>query len=216
MKTSMIESFALFQHIQETELEHVLQNLQAYTKSYEKGDFILYTGDYAPSMGIVLSGNVSVVQRDVWGKENIFHQIHEGGMFAETYAYLEHEPLMVDVIANCKSEILFLNIRALWELPMNKTNASLMKNLTHILAQKNLHLSRKIEHITPRTIRERVFSYLQDQSIKQNTTHLHISFDRQQLADYLCVERSALSHELSKLQKEGKIKLEKHFIDLII
>ena len=143
--------------------------------------------------------------------------VRKGGLFAEAYAMLEDEPLLVDVMANEDCSILFLKIKN--ALSPSKSpeswNYKIIRNLLMISSRKNLILSGRSFHTAPKTIRGRVMSYLNAMSLQKGTKEFDIPFDRQQLADYLNLERSALSKELGKMQKEGIIKTRKsHFIIL--
>ena len=137
--------------------------------------------------------------------------------FAETYALLEDETLLVDVRANENCRILFFRIGSLKSL-RSSNELWAMKficNMLEISAHKNVVLSGRSFHISPRTIRERILSYLNTVSLQKHSTEFDIPFDRQQLADYLNVDRSALSNELSKLQREGIISCRKNHFELL-
>jgi CRP-like cAMP-binding protein len=87
--------------------------------------------------------------------------------------------------------------------------------MVRLLSYKNLELMKKINHITKRSTREKLLSYLSAEAKKQGSKSFLIPFDRQQLADYLCVERSAMSSELSKMRSEGLLEYQKSFFTLI-
>lgn len=140
--------------------------------------------------------------------------ISTGHVFAETYA-LTGEPLMVDAVASETSVILFLDIDKLMSSQFENTHCkdTILNNLLHISIQKNLTLSNRIFCTSPKTIRERLLIYLSNESRKAGSQEFVIPFDRQQLADYLNVDRSALSKELGKMRDEGLIEFRKmHFI----
>lgn len=215
MDMNIITKSDLFQNVPKEDLPVVLQNLQAKEAMYTKGSYIFHTGDTTDCIGMVEKGTVSVIQCNAWGKDNIFTYLHENEMFAETYACSEHEPLMVDVVAQSECQILFLNIGYFLNTESNCICQNIiLQNLLQIMAQKNLNLSRKIVHITPRMIKERLLLYLQDLCVKQRSERIKIPFNRQQLADYLCVDRSALSNEMSNLQKKGMLHIDGNTIIL--
>jgi len=212
MKTDALRKNALFRGFTEEETNQANTLLQAQTRTYRKGERILRAGDTTDRMGLVLSGSVTVESNDFWGNRTILSHVGAGGFFAETYALLENEVLSVDVTAVEKSEILFLRIGGLPALQPSGCPwiAKLAVNLLIISAQKNLTLSRRSFHTAPKTIRGRVLSYLNFFALQTRRTSFSIPFDRQQLADYLNVERTALSKELGKMQRDGLIRYGKN------
>ena len=207
MQMDVIQQVALFRGMDEAELAAALSALSAKEKTYEKDETILYAGNVSEHMGLVLEGSVTIESNDVWGNRTILSHIEKGGTFAETYALLEDEPMLVDVIANEKSNILFLRIGSLnlLQQDISPWRVKLIGNLLRISSQKNLHLSGRSFHTAPKSIRGRVMAYLNSVSLQKNKIDFDIPFDRQQLADYLNVERSALSRELSNMQQDGLI-----------
>mgnify|MGYP000202421004 FL=1 len=139
------------------------------------------------------------------GNKSVLASIEAGDTFAETYAFLPQEPMMVNVVAAEASDVLFLNAEQVIQICPDACphHGMLVRNLLMVSAQKNLMLSRRIFHTAPKTIRGRVLSYLSFQAAHCGSRAFEIPFNRQQLADYLSVDRSALSNELSKMQREG-------------
>lgn len=204
----------LFQGIAPKELEQMLGCLGASARQYGKGQTIYHVGETVEQMGVVVTGSVHVVQDDVWGNRSIWAQVGPGQVFAETYASLPGEVLNVGVEAVEETQVLFLDVgRVLQVCPGGcPFHSRLLRNLLQVMALKNLNLTRKISHITPRSIRERMLAYLSNEAVRQGTMDFRIPFNRQQLADYLSVDRSALSAELSKMKREGLLDYQKnHF-----
>lgn len=202
----------LFQGTSPQEIEAMLACLGSDVRRYEKGQIIYRAGDVVHALGVVLSGSVLIETDDVWGNTTVLDCAGPGHIFAETYACLPDEPLMVYVKAAEACQILFLNVgRVLQICPTScGHHTALVQNLLSLSAQKNLNLSRKIFHTSPKTIRGRLLSYLSDQSVRSGSRSFTIPFNRQQLADYLNVDRSALSNELSKMQREGLIRVDRN------
>lgn len=229
VRTSM-----LFHGMTDEEIEEALSALHAHEKSYRKGSPILYAGDTTKELGIVLSGSVTVENTDLWGNRSILTIAEEGDFFAETYAILESESLLVDVAANEDCRVLFLAPGRLLGAPAGPVRgqireartaeapapdmspASLLartplwqikftRNLLRICARKNLTLSGRAFHTSPKTIRGRIMAYLDTIALRKHSHDFDIPFDRQQMADYLNVDRSALSKELGKMKKDGLI-----------
>ena len=210
----MLKENIIFNGMSPDEIDQALSELCAIEKAYEKNSLILRAGDTTDSLGLVLSGSVTIESNDMWGNRTILSNVGEGGFFAETYALLENEPLLVDVMANENCRILFFKVGSLKKLKsnMNLWSFKLISNLLKISANKNLHLSGRSFHTSPKTIRGRVMVYLSSVSLKKGSNEFDIPFDRQQLADYLNLERSALSKELGKMKKDGLIEVRKiHF-----
>jgi len=210
-----IKATKLFQGLTEEELRIALEQLYAVQKRYEKGEAILHAGDLTSRMGLVLEGSVTVESNTLWGSRTILHYIEKGQTFAETYALLENEPLLVDATANEPCRILLLKVDDLnrFAAGLQLWAVKLTTNLLSISSRKNLMLSGRSFHTAPKTVRDRLMSYLNAAALQKQSREFDIPFDRQQLADYLNLDRSALSKELGKMQQEGILFTKKnHFI----
>ena len=164
-------------------------------------------------MGLVLGGSVRIESNDVWGNRAILSHVEAGQVFAETYALLRDETLLVDAVANQACSVLMLSIGSLGRAGDSSIwRLKLISNMLSISMRKNLMLSGRIFHTSPKGIRGRVMSYLSSVSLQTGSDEFDIPFDRQQLADYLNVERTALSKELGRMQRDGIIIVRKnHF-----
>jgi CRP-like cAMP-binding protein len=217
MDETMLAKTTLFRGLGKDELSLALQRLYAEEVRYKKEEYILYAGDKTDRLGLVTGGSVTIESNDVWGNRTILSHIGPGQFFAETYAILEREPLLVDAIANENSTVLFLYIRNLKDLAIHGEPwaMKMITNLLMISARKNLILSGRSFHTSPKTIRGKVLAYLNSVALQEGTHRFEIPFDRQQLADYLNVERSALSKELGKMKREGLILVNKNHFELL-
>lgn len=209
---STISKAPIFRGLTEPEIEEALSCLGAGTKAYKKDEMIYRIGDSVHHIGLVLSGGTNVIRYDIWGNQNILDHVEPGQIFAEAYACIPDECLTVTVLATSVTEILFLDVnKIVKQCPSSCYHHSrLLQNLLSVMAGKNINLTRKMSHITPKSIRERLLSYLSYESAKQGKLKFEIPFNRQELADYLSVDRSALSNELSKMQKDGIITYKKN------
>ena len=207
----------LFRGTTPEEAAKMVTCLSAEERFFPKDAFLYRTGDTVRAMGLVLSGRVRIESDDIWGNRTILDQLEPGQVFAETYACVPDEPLMVNVVAGTDVRVLFLDAaRALRTCPdACAHHAKLVRNLLAVSAQKNLTLSRRMFHISAKTIRGRLLSYLSYQARRQGSYAFSIPFDRQQLADYLGVDRSALSAELGKMRREGLLTFERSRFELI-
>lgn len=202
-----LKSSPLFSDIPSDELTDMLKCLNGVIRHYEKNRIIFNEGELLTSIGIVLSGNILVFHDDSNGKRSIISTVYAPDTFGETYACAGIEILPVSIAANETCDVLLLDRRRMYS-PCTKACAchrQLIQNLLRIIAQKNLMLNQKIEVMSKKTTKEKIMSYLMNEAEKvgANTFTLHI--DRQTMADYLGVERTAMSAEIGKLCREGKI-----------
>ena len=177
-------------------------------RKYEKSGVIFRTGDIIHEIGIVQSGSVNIENTDLWGNRSILSNVGRGQVFGETYAMCG-EPMMVDAVAAENCEILFLRLDILMD-ENQPWYGRIMSNMLRVSVQKNLELSSRIFFTTPKTIRGRLLAYLSAMSVKCGSTTFQVPFDRQQMADYLNLDRSALSKELGKMRDEGLIEFYKN------
>ena len=211
----IIRSAPLFSGVSDTELTAMLACLKAEKKSFPKEAFVLQAGDTAASIGLVLLGTVLVIQEDICGNRNILSKAGPGQTFAAAYACAPGSRLNVSVVADTPITVLFLNVeRILTVCPSAcSCHSHMIRNLLGELAVKNLQFSEKLTHVGQRSTRSKVMSYLSAEAQRLGTYELDIPFSRQQLADYLCVERSGLSLELGKMKKDGLLDYHKsHFV----
>ncbi|WP_294730424.1 Crp/Fnr family transcriptional regulator [uncultured Faecalibaculum sp.] len=212
MDTNFLMHTRLFRGIREQEAAHLIECLGGQEQSFEKGEVIFHAGSPITRIGLVLSGSVNMVVPLYWGASRIFGHMAAGEIFGENYAAVPGKELVGDIVAAQSSRILFLDLRKVYTVCSHGCpfHHRLIENLLQISAQKNLQLAERMLHTSSRTIRDRVLSYLSAQSREHGSAHFTIPFDRQQLADYLGVERSALSAELGKMKKEGLISFRKN------
>lgn len=212
MEIQILKGTTLFQGMKEEEIRAMLTCLSAEEKRYKKGAYIYRIGDVTGRLGVLMKGSANIVKDDLWGNQTIIENIRAGQVFAETYACLKGEPLMVDVQAAEDAEVLFMDVNRI----LNVCSAAcdfhsrLIGRLLYVLAHKNLMLTKKMDLITPKSLRERVLVYLSQESLRQGSRQFTIPFNRQQMADYLSVDRSALSAELSRMRAEGMIEFERN------
>ena len=202
-----ISALPLFRGVPAEELPALLARASARTCTFQKGELLLRRGDVTRRLGLVLEGSVHIIREDFWGNRSIVGLAGPGEVFAESYA-LAGEPLEVSVLAAAPGAALFLEADGL-------TDARLTANLLHLLARKNLMLTRKMRHMARRTTRDKLLSYLSAQALAAGSSEFDIPMDRQQLADYLAVDRSAMSAALGKLRDEGVLTFRKNHFRLL-
>ena len=213
----MPQNCLLFEGIKETDLESLFGCLSAVRKRFRKNRYILFAGGRTDSVGIVLEGAVHVLRDDYWGRRKILARIEPGGIFGEAFSCAGVEKFPVSVTAAEESELLFVNCKRIITSCSSACvfHARLIMNLTRILAGKNIELIQKLEHITQPTTREKLLSYLSEQAQRAGKNVFSIPFNREELADYLSVERSAMSAELSKMRKDGLLLYRKNKFELL-
>ncbi len=208
----------LFSGMDSDSISSFLECMGAIVRKYSKDEIIFHMGDYTKQIAIILVGSVLTVKEDIWGRRHILAIIKSGETLAESFAAAKESILTVNAIANSDCELLFLNIDKMLSVCASACDAHnrVIRNLISVLAEKNLMFNEKITHMSRRTTREKLLSYLSSEARIQKSLSFDIPFDRQQLADYLSVERAAMSVELSKLQKDGLLKTKNKHFELFI
>ena len=212
MNTFFLANTQLFRGISESEIEELLLCLGAHERKFQKGDVIFRAGSPVDEFGLVLSGSVNIVVNLYWGNSIIFGHMGKGEVFAENYAAVPGKEPVCDVVACEDTRVLFLKMQSVMTTCRKGCayHNRIIQNMLRISAQKNLNMSSRMMHTASKSLRERLLSYLSEQALERGSAHFTIPFNRQQLADYLAVNRSAMSNELSKMQEEGLITFRKN------
>jgi CRP-like cAMP-binding protein len=207
----------LFDGIAQEEVEPLLKCLFAFNKSYGKGQAVFFSGEKAVYAGIVLRGEVQIVKEDFLGNRAIIANVLPGELFGEVFSLAKTQSLPVGAVAAQECEILFFDCAKILNVCASVCgyHMRLLENLVKILVSKNLVLNQKIGVLSKRGTREKLIEYLSDQARIWGKNKFVIPFDRQELADYLCVDRSAMSAEISKMQKEGILRTQKSRFELL-
>lgn len=205
----------LFEGLSSEDVKTMCECLQYKVKKHKKGEVIFSAGQKNVQLALVVSGSVIIENNDFWGNNNILNYIGAGETFAETYACLPEKPMIINAISAEDSEIIFFDVEKVLKSCGSGCmyHGTIIRNLLNICAFKNLNLTSKIFHISPKSMRGKIIAYLSDFATESGKTQFDIPFNREQLANYLQVDRSALSAELGKMKKDGLIYYEKnHFI----
>ena len=207
----ILQDCPLFDGIRGEDLPGMLGCLGTKTIRVKKGQAVFHEGDATVFVGIVLTGSVQLVREDYYGNRSITAHIGPKQMFGESYAFSGAAALPVSVVADEDSRIMLLDSRRIATCCSNacEFHNRVIYNLLRLVATKNLVLHQKIQITSKRTTREKLMAYLLHQAKIQNSNSFTIPYDRQELADYLEVDRSGLSAEISKLRKEGVLECEK-------
>lgn len=212
----IIKMSKLFSGIKEEEIEAMLSCLSAEKRSFQKGEYIFHVGEHISEIALLLDGCVHIQREDYWGNLSILNEISQGEIFGEAYAVPESEAIVNNVLAVTPCEVLFFNLSNIFTICTSncRFHTKLIQNLFTAIASKNRMLTQKLGHMSQRTTQEKLLSYLSEQSIKAGSASFTIPFNRQQLADFLSVDRSAMSNELSRMRKEGKLDFHRSYFVL--
>lgn len=206
----------IFAGVGDSEIESMLSCLGARLKTYKKGEYVFRQGEHITDITVLLDGSLHIQKDDYWGNRSILGEISAGEMFGEAYAY-DSGAMLNDVVAVEGSVVIFLNVKRILTSCSNacRFHSIVVQNLFFAISEKNRKLVQKIGHMSKRTTREKLISYLSEQAKKQNSGVFTIPFNRQQLADFLSVDRSAMSNELCKMRDEGLLEFEKNKFRLL-
>jgi CRP-like cAMP-binding protein len=207
----------LFSGISEEDIESMLSCLDASVREFKKGEYVFRGGEHIGQITVLLSGELHIQRDDYWGNRDIVNRISVGEMFGEAYIAPESGALPNDVVALEDSTVIFFDVRRITTVcsASCRFHSMVVQNLFYALSEKNRVLVQKLGHISKRSTREKLMSYLSEQAERQNSASFSIPFNRQQLADFLSVDRSAMSNELCKMRDDGLIEFEKNQFRLL-
>lgn len=213
----LLETVSLFHNIKTDDLLKIINCLGAHIKDYKKDDIIQLAGEPVTQVGIILAGKIQVIREDFIGNRLILADLSEGDLFSETFAFADVEHSPVSVLASSDCRILAISFQSMVRCCSSACDFhfKLIENMLKIVAEKNIRLNEKIILLSRRTIREKVLYYLLAESGKSENRIITIPFNRNELADYICVDRSALSRELCKMRNEGMIDFHKNRFKLL-
>ena len=213
----ILKKCPLFAEIEEENLLRMLSCLGAKVVSFDKKYTVFAEGSPAKYIGIMLSGSAQIIQVDYYGNRSILSEVSAPEVFAEAFACAEVDALPVTVIANDPCDIMLIECDHILHTCSNNCgfHQKLIFNLMKDLASKSILFHQRIEITSKRTTREKLLTYLLMQAKAAGRDSFDIPFDRQELADYLEVDRSGLSAEISKLRREGVLDSHKNSFTLL-
>ncbi|MCX7841830.1 MAG: Crp/Fnr family transcriptional regulator [Clostridia bacterium] len=212
-----LQKNAIFNNFNEADLESIIKCLSSRLVSYKKKDIIILQGDHVNFIGIVLTGGIQIVKEDMEGNINILTHLGVNDIFAEAFACadIDESPVTVQAIEDC--EILFIDCKKIVKTCHNACifHSTLIGNMLALLSKKNIALSQKIEILSKRTTREKLLAFFNAQAQINHSKKFTIPYNREGLANYLCVDRSALSRELCNMRDEGLIRFAKNEFEIL-
>lgn len=202
----------LFSGIGVEEISAMLNCLQAQLCRYKKGEFVLHQGEHLDRILVVVEGSLHIQCDDYWGNRSIISVVRVGEMLGEAYVAPESGALMNDVLAVEDSAVIFFDVKRIITVcsAACRFHSMVIQNLFFAISERNRELIQKLGFMSKRTTREKLLSYLSEEAKRHNSSEFNIPFNRQQLADYLSVDRSAMSNELSRMRNEGLLEFEKN------
>lgn len=204
--SKLLQNNPLFEGISPSEARKMLSCLNPKQVQFEKGETIFQRGSSISTLGLIAEGRVLILKEDYWGHQEILAHLGQGDLFGESYACLPQVRLEVWVKAETPAQILLLDVSKVLSVCSSacQFHNRLLKNLLWVMAKKNQMLSRKMDCISPRTTREKLLAYFSQQA-QAHGNRFQIPFTRQQLADYLSVDRSAMTVELYRMKRDGLV-----------
>lgn len=207
----------LFSGVSKEDIESMLGCLNAKLYDYKKGDYVFRQGEHLSNITILVKGSLHIQKDDYWGNRAIVNRVAIGEMFGEAYIAPESGHLLNDVVAVEDSSVIFFDVKRIIMVCSSacRFHTMVVQNLFFSISEKNRKLVQKLGYISNRSTREKLMAYLSEESKKLNSSSFTIPFNRQQLADFLSVDRSAMSNELCKMRNEGLIRFEKNYFELL-
>jgi len=209
---SKIKKSPLFLGITEAELSRMLTCFGASIKKYEQGEMIIRQGDVVSKIYMILEGSVYIEKDSYWGRRIIVQKLNELNNIALGLVASKNIESTISATSAKNATILSLNFNKCSTMCTNACHhhVALIQNMFKILSKENIELLEKIENISQKSIRDKLLTFLSNESLKNKSSNFEINFNRQELADYLNIDRSAMSFEMSKLKSEGVIDFEKN------
>ena len=213
----VLKKAQMFAGVGDDEIVSMLSCLGARLLICKKGDYVLRQGEHINDITLLVEGKLHIQKDDYWGNRSILGQISVGEMFGEAYVAPESGALLNDVVAIEDSAVMFFDVRRIMTTCSSacRFHAMVVQNLFFVLSEKNRKLVQKLGHMSKRSTREKLISYLSEEAKQHNSASFLIPFNRQQLADFLSVDRSAMSNELCKMRDEGLLQFEKNRFTLL-
>lgn len=207
----------LFSGVSKEDVESMLGCLNAKLYDYKKGDYVFRQGEHLSNITILVKGSLHIQKDDYWGNRAIVNRVAIGEMFGEAYIAPESGHLLNDVVAVEDSSVIFFDVKRIIMVCSSacRFHTMVVQSLFFSISEKNRKLVQKLGYISNRSTREKLMAYLSEESKKLNSSSFTIPFNRQQLADFLSVDRSAMSNELCKMRNEGLIRFEKNYFELL-
>lgn len=214
---SILKRTQLFAGVGDDEIVSMLSCLGAKLRTYKKGEYVLRQGEYLSDIIVLVEGNLHIQKDDYWGNRSILGQIAVGEMFGESYIAPQSGAILNDVVAVSDSTVIYFDVKKIITSCSSacRFHTTVVQNMFFAISEKNRKLVQKLGHMSKRSTREKLISFLSEESKRNNSSTFTIPYNRQQLADFLSVDRSAMSNELCKMRDEGLLEFNKNSFRLL-
>lgn len=208
---NQVKNSSLFYGISDEELRGILECFRARVRTYDSGEVIIRQGERVLNLYMVLEGCVNIEKDSFWGRRIIVSRVNPNENIALAFVAAKNVS-NVDAVAAKKTKLLVLSYEKCTSMCQNACTRHrvLINNMFEILSKENIELIQKIENVSQKSIRDKLLTYLSNEAQRNKSNAFEIGFNRQDLADYLNIDRSAMCFELSKLQKERLISYQKN------
>ena len=208
----ILKKTKLFSGVEENDIEAMLSCLGACLRHYRKGEYVIHAGERVDKISVLVEGELHVQNDDYWGNRSIVSRVGVGEMFGEAYTVADGDTITNDVVAQSDSAVMLFDVNRILCVCSSACtfHSAVVRNLFVAISEKNRRLVSKMGHITKRSTREKLLSYLSGEAKRNGSSSFSIPFNRQQLADFLSVDRSAMSAELCRMRDEGIISFRKN------
>ncbi|WP_313960667.1 Crp/Fnr family transcriptional regulator [uncultured Parvimonas sp.] len=208
----IIKECPIFKDFSIDEIIEIFSVVSFYEKNYKKNDVILAENTKVEYFGIITNGRIAVSNFDYFGNRNILNVFEKGDSFGEALVSLEMK-IPHEIISLTSSSVIWIEYSS---LSNSQYYQKILNNFLTIISMKNLILNKKLQILSKRTTREKILEYLSNQKKQLSLdSNFEINLNRNEMADYLALDRSNLSRELGKLKKEGIIDFEKNKFKLL-
>lgn len=213
----ILKQTKIFEGVHESEIEAMLSCLNARLQNYKKGEYVFRRGESLVHITVLVKGSLYVQSDDYWGNRDIVNKISVGETFGDAYIAPGSGAITNDVVAIEDSSVIFFDVKKVMTVcsSMCRFHSMVVQNLFYSISEKNRNLVAKLGHISKRSTRDKLMSYLSDEAKRNGSSSFSIPFNRQQLADFLSVDRSAMSNELSKMRNDGLIEFNRNSFKLL-
>lgn len=207
----------MFSGVGDNEIFGMLSCLGARLYCYKKGEYVFRQDERVSDIVVLVEGNLLIQNDDYWGNRSILGRIALGEMFGEAYVAPDSGVLLNDVVATEDSTVIFFDVKRILTTCSSacRFHTMIIQNMFYAISEKNRKLVQKLGHMSKRSTQEKLISYLSEEAKKQNSSYFTIPFNRQQLADFLSVDRSAMSNELCKMRDKGLLEFDKNNFRLL-
>ena len=215
---AILKKVPLFSQITDNELITLLKCLSVQVKEFKANEYVFSEGEKTNQVGIVLAGRIQLVREDFYGNRSIVTSVGEAELFGEAFACADISQIPISAVAQPETKVMFIDYRKILTSCSSCCgfHQQLIFNMLRIVSRKNVYLNQKIDVMSKRTTRDKLLAYLSYEAKKKGKRSFSIDFNRQELADYLYVDRSAMSNELCKLRDEGVLSFNKNNFELLV